>query len=103
MEHKPTFYERYIKRMLDILLSGTALVILSPILLVTAILVKINLGSPVIFCQERPGKDEKIFRLYKFRSMRDAADPKTGMPLSDEERLTPFGRKLRSLSLDCNS
>ncbi len=100
MEHKPTFYERYIKRMLDVLLSGTALVILSPILLVTAILVKINLGSPVIFCQERPGKDEKIFRLYKFRTMRDVADPKTGMPLSDEERLTPFGRKLRSLSLD---
>ena len=73
---------------------------LSPVLLLTAILVRSKLGSPVLFCQERPGKDEKIFRLYKFRTMRDAVDPKTGEPLPDVDRLTPFGKKLRSLSLD---
>ncbi|MBQ3177146.1 MAG: sugar transferase [Clostridia bacterium] len=100
MVHKPTFYEKYIKRLLDIVLSGTALIVLSPVLLITAILVKCRLGSPVNFCQERPGKDEKIFRLYKFRTMRDAVDPRTGKQLPDEERLTPFGKKLRALSLD---
>ena len=100
MKHKSTFYETYIKRLLDILLSGLALIVLSPVLLVVAVLVKIKLGSPVIFCQERPGKDEKIFKLYKFRTMRDSVDPKTGEQLPDEERLCPFGRSLRSLSLD---
>jgi len=100
MKHKPTFYETYIKRLLDILLSGLALIVLSPVLLVLAILVRIKLGSPVIFCQERPGKDEKIFKLYKFRTMRNAVDPKTGELLPDEQRLTPFGRTLRALSLD---
>lgn len=100
MKHKPTFYVKYTKRLLDIVLSGIALIILWPVLLITALLVKIKLGSPVIFCQERPGKDEKIFRLYKFRTMRDAIDPKTGEQLPDAYRLTPFGKKLRSLSLD---
>lgn len=100
MKHKPTFYEKYIKRLLDIVLSGLALILLSPVLLIVAVLVKYKLGSPVIFCQERPGKDEKIFKLYKFRTMRDAVDPKTGNQLPDAERLTHFGKKLRALSLD---
>jgi lipopolysaccharide/colanic/teichoic acid biosynthesis glycosyltransferase len=99
MKHKASFYERYIKRVLDILLSGGALLILWPVLLVTAILVRTKLGSPVIFCQERPGKDEKIFKLYKFRSMTDARDEK-GQLLPDEVRLTKFGKLLRSTSLD---
>lgn len=96
---KDGIYCRYIKRLLDILLSGCALVILSPVLLVVAILVRIKLGSPVIFCQERPGKDEKIFRMYKFRSMTDERD-EDGNLLPDEVRLTKFGRLLRSTSLD---
>ena len=96
---KDGIYCRYIKRLLDILLSGCALVILSPVLLVVAILVRIKLGSPVIFCQERPGKDEKIFRMYKFRSMTDERD-EDGNLLPDEVRLTRFGRLLRSTSLD---
>lgn len=99
MRHKAGFYERFVKRFLDIFLSGMALIILSPTLLVTAILVRVKLGSPVIFCQERPGKDEKIFKLHKFRSMSDARD-ENGDLLPDEERLTGFGKKLRSLSID---
>lgn len=99
MRHKAGFYEKYIKRLLDIVLSGCALIILSPILLVTAILVRVKLGSPVIFCQERPGKDEKIFKLHKFRSMSDARD-ETGELLPDEVRLGKFGRALRATSLD---
>ena len=99
MRHKAGFYEKYVKRLLDIVLSGCALIVLSPLLLVTAILVRVKLGSPVIFCQERPGKDEKIFRLHKFRSMSDARD-ETGALLPDKERLTGFGKKLRSLSID---
>lgn len=99
MNRKVGLYEKYIKRLLDILLSGLALIILSPLLLVTAILVRIKLGSPVIFCQERPGKNEKFFRLHKFRSMSDARDA-NGELLPDEERLTRFGRILRSLSID---
>ena len=96
---KDGIYCRYIKRLLDILLSGCALVILSPVLLIVAILVRTKLGSPVIFCQERPGKDEKIFRMYKFRSMTDERD-EAGNLLPDEVRLTKFGRLLRSTSLD---
>ena len=96
---KDGIYCRYIKRLLDILLSGCALVILSPVLLIVAILVRTKLGSPVIFCQERPGKDEKIFRMYKFRSMTDERD-EDGNLLPDEVRLTRFGRLLRSTSLD---
>ena len=98
MNHKPIIYQKYIKRLLDIILSGAALIVLSPVMLIIAILVKCNLGSPVIFCQERPGKDEKVFRLYKFRTMRNTT--KDGVLLSDEERLTSFGKYLRSSSLD---
>lgn len=99
MRHKAGFYEKYVKRLLDIVLAGCALIVLSPLLLVTAILVRVKLGSPVIFCQERPGKDEKIFKLHKFRSMTDARD-ENGDLLPDETRLTSFGRKLRALSID---
>ena len=99
MQHRAGFYEKYIKRLLDIVLSGAALVILSPLLLITAVLVRIKLGSPVIFTQERPGKDEKVFKLHKFRSMTDARDA-SGNLLPDKERLTRFGAKLRSLSID---
>ena len=99
MKHKAGFYERFVKRLLDIVLSAAALVVLSPILAVTAVLVRAKLGSPVIFRQERPGKNEKIFTLHKFRTMRDARD-KNGELLSDGERMTKFGDKLRSLSID---
>lgn len=99
MQHRAGFYEKYIKRLLDIVLSSAALVILSPVLLITAVLVRIKLGSPVIFTQERPGKDEKVFKLHKFRSMTDARDA-SGNLLPDKERLTRFGAKLRSLSID---
>ena len=81
------------------MLSGCALIVLSPLLLVTAILVRVKLGSPVIFCQERPGRDEKIFKLHKFRSMSDARD-ENGNLLPDEIRLGRFGRNLRATSLD---
>lgn len=92
-------YEKYIKRILDFTLSLIALIVLSPILLITAILVRIKLGSPVIFKQQRPGKDEKIFTLYKFRTMTDKKDEE-GNLLPDSERLTKFGKILRSTSLD---
>lgn len=92
-------YHHFFKRFFDIILSACALIVLSPVLLVVAILVRIKLGSPVIFCQERPGKDEKIFRMYKFRSMTDARD-EDGELLPDEVRLTKLGRILRSTSLD---
>ena len=80
---KQGVYARYIKRLLDILLSGCALIVLSPVLLIVAILVRVKLGSPVIFCQERPGKHGKIFKLYKFRSMTDARN-EDGALLPDE-------------------
>ena len=96
---KQGVYARYIKRILDVLLSGCALLVLSPVLLVVAVLVRTKLGSPVIFCQERPGKNEKIFKMYKFRSMTDARD-ENGELLPDEVRLTRFGKALRSTSLD---
>ncbi len=92
-------YSNYIKRALDITLSGTALIVLSPVLGVTAILVKKKLGSPVIFKQKRPGKDEKIFTMYKFRTMTDEKD-EMGNLLPDDIRLTKFGKALRSTSLD---
>lgn len=92
-------YQKYIKRVFDMALSGLALIILSPIILITAILVKVKLGTPVIFKQERPGKGEKIFKLLKFRTMTDERD-KDGNLLPDEERLTQFGRTLRTTSLD---
>lgn len=92
-------YQKYIKRLLDILLSGIALIVLFPALLIVAILVRTKLGNPVIFKQPRPGKDEKIFNLYKFRSMTDERD-ENGKLLPDEVRLTKFGKMLRSTSLD---
>ncbi|MBO5031596.1 MAG: sugar transferase [Lachnospiraceae bacterium] len=92
-------YPKYIKRLLDIVISLTALVLLSPILLIVAILVRVRLGSPVIFHQDRPGYHEKIFGLCKFRSMTDERDG-NGNLLPDEVRLTKFGRLLRSTSLD---
>ncbi|MEG0034724.1 sugar transferase [Anaerorhabdus sp.] len=92
-------YRTYIKRLLDIILSGTALIVLSPVLLIVTILVRTKLGSPVLFTQERPGKDEKIFKMYKFRSMTNQRD-ENGNLLSDEVRLSKFGRLLRSTSLD---
>lgn len=96
---KHGLYEKYVKRLLDILLSFLAIIILSPVLLVTAVLVRIKLGTPVIFKQQRPGKNEDIFCLYKFRTMNDAKD-ECGRLLPDEIRLTSFGKKLRSTSLD---
>lgn len=93
------FYEKYMKRPLDVLFALAALIILWPVFVVIALLVRKNLGSPVIFSQERPGKDERIFRLYKFRSMTTERD-KEGNILSDEIRLTDFGKKLRATSLD---
>ncbi len=92
-------YQKYIKRLLDIVISLVALVVLSPVILVVAILVRIKLGRPVIFKQERPGKNEKIFKLYKFRSMSDKKD-ENGNLLPDKERLTKFGKVLRASSLD---
>ena len=97
--HKPGLYEQYIKRPQDFLCSLLAIIVLSPVMLITAILVRIKLGSPVIFKQERPGRDGRIFRLYKFRSMTDQRD-ENGNLLPDEVRLTKFGRLLRSTSLD---
>jgi undecaprenyl phosphate N,N'-diacetylbacillosamine 1-phosphate transferase len=99
MEHKKGIYEKYIKRLLDLILSCIALICLSPILLIVAILVRVKLGSPVIFKQKRPGKYEKIFTLYKFRTMTDKKDEK-GNLLPDSQRLTKFGKFLRSTSLD---
>lgn len=92
-------YEKYIKRPQDFVCALLAVIILSPVMLITAILVKLKLGSPVIFSQERPGKDGKIFKLYKFRSMTNGKD-REGKLLPDDIRLTPFGRKLRATSLD---
>ena len=92
-------YRKFFKRFFDVLLSGCALIVLAPVLLIVAVLVRTKLGSPVIFCQERPGKNEKIFKMYKFRSMTDARD-ENGVLLPDEVRLTRLGRILRSTSLD---
>lgn len=99
MAHKKGIYERYVKRPQDFLCALAATVGLSPVMLVTAALVRKNLGSPVIFGQDRPGRDGKIFKLYKFRTMTDERDA-DGELLPDEMRLTPFGQKIRSLSLD---
>lgn len=98
-DYKRSVYEKYVKRIIDLICSGAALILLSPLLLITAVLVRIKLGSPVIFKQERPGLHEKSFYLYKFRSMTDARD-ENGNLLPDEDRLPAFGRKLRSTSLD---
>lgn len=92
-------YKKYIKRCLDFLLSLCGIIVLSPVLIVLAVLVRAKLGSPILFKQERPGKDEKIFTLCKFRTMTDARDEK-GELLPDAVRLTKFGKFLRATSLD---
>lgn len=99
MGHKKGFYEKYIKRLQDFLCALLACVVLSPVLLVVAILVRIKLGSPVLFAQERPGLNGEIFKLYKFRTMTSETD-ENGNLLPDEQRLTSFGKKLRATSLD---
>lgn len=97
--HKPGFYERYIKRPQDFMCALAAVVVLLPVMAVTAFLVRLKLGSPVIFKQERPGLNGKVFILYKFRTMTDEKDT-AGNLLPDEVRLTKFGKMLRSTSLD---
>lgn len=96
---KGGIYRRFIKRPMDFLLALIAIIVLSPVLLIVAILVKTKLGSPVIFKQQRPGLNEKIFTMYKFRTMTDARD-ENGELLPDSVRLTKFGKFLRSTSLD---
>ena len=99
-KHKPYGpYERFIKRPQDFLCALLAIIVLSPVLFVTAILVRFKLGSPVIFTQDRPGKDGKVFKLYKFRTMTNEKDAE-GNLLPDNQRLPKFGQKLRSTSLD---
>ena len=99
MTRKQGIYESYLKRTLDVVLSFLALIVLSPVILIVAILVRLKLGTPIFFTQERPGKDEKIFKMYKFRTMTDEQDA-NGQLLPDSVRLTSFGKFLRSTSLD---
>lgn len=99
MEHKKCFYEKYIKRPQDFLCALLACIVLSPVMLVIVILVKIKIGSPVLFAQERPGLHGEIFKLYKFRTMTNERD-ENGELLPDEQRFTSFGKLLRSTSLD---
>lgn len=99
MKHKPGFYEKFVKRPQDLILALLALIILSPVILILALTVRIKLGSPVLFKQERPGLNGKIFRLFKFRTMSDEKD-ENGNLLPDELRLGKFGKTLRSTSLD---
>ena len=87
------------KRFVDIVIASIAILFLSPVFLFVAYKVRKHLGSPIFFCQERPGKDGKIFKMIKFRSMKNALDPQ-GNLLSDEQRITPFGQKLRATTLD---
>lgn len=97
--HKKGIYEKYIKRPQDFLCALLALLVLSPVMLIVAILVRMKLGSPVLFTQERPGMNGRVFRLYKFRTMTDGRDG-NGNLLPDDVRLTKFGKLLRSTSLD---
>lgn len=99
LRHTPGFYEKYIKRLQDFCCALLAIVVLSPIMAIVAIMVRLKLGSPIIFKQERPGLNGQIFTLYKFRTMTDKKDAQ-GNLLADEERLTRFGKILRSTSLD---
>lgn len=99
MTRKQGIYERYIKRIIDICCALAAIAVFWWLFLIVAILVRVNLGSPVIFKQPRPGKDEKIFNMYKFRTMTDARD-ENGNLLPDEIRLTKFGKALRATSMD---
>lgn len=99
-KHKPYGpYEKYFKRIVDIVCSAAAILLLSWLYVIVAVLVKVKLGSPVLFSQARPGKDEKVFKLYKFRTMTDERD-EDGNLLPDEVRLTEFGKMLRASSLD---
>ena len=93
------WYEKYLKRPFDVIAAGTALVILSPVIAITALLVGFGLGTPVLFTQKRPGLNGKLFRIYKFRTMTNDRD-ESGNLLPDEKRLTKFGKMLRSTSLD---
>ncbi len=93
------FYRRFGKRLFDLVLTVPALIVLAPLLALVALAARLKLGTPVLFCQERPGLNERLFVMKKFRSMRDALD-EAGEPLPDAERLTDFGRFLRSTSLD---
>ena len=93
------YNQNVVKRTIDIVCSGLGLIVLSPILLITAVLIRIKLGSPIFFTQDRLGKDGKVFKMIKFRTMLDAVD-KWGEPLPDEERMTSFGQLLRSTSID---
>lgn len=93
------FYEAYIKRPFDFVCGMLALIVFWPLYLLLAVMVRVKLGSPVLFTQDRPGENEKIFKLYKFRTMTDERD-ENGELLPDEVRLTPFGKWLRSTSLD---
>lgn len=97
--HSMGFYERYIKRPQDCFLATGAVIVLCPILAVITLIVRLKLGSPVLFTQERPGRYEQIFKIYKYRTMTNQCDA-NGNVLSDEARLTDFGKKLRSTSLD---
>lgn len=99
MEHKKGFYEKYIKRPQDFLCALLACIVLSPVMLMVAILIRIKIGSPVLFAQQRPGLHGEIFKLYKFRTMTNTRD-ENGELLPDEQRLTSFGKLLRSTSLD---
>lgn len=99
VSHKQGFYEKYIKRPQDFFCALSAIVLLSPVMLIIAVLVRFKLGTPVLFKQERPGLDGKIFMLYKFRTMTDERD-ENGEMLPDDLRLTQFGKMLRSTSLD---
>jgi undecaprenyl phosphate N,N'-diacetylbacillosamine 1-phosphate transferase len=99
LSNKKSIYSRFFKRPMDFILSLCAIIVLAPVLLIIAILVRIKLGSPVLFKQKRPGLNEKIFTLYKFRTMTDERD-ENGELLPDEIRLTRFGKLLRSTSLD---
>lgn len=99
MTRKQGIYERYIKRLLDIVCALAALIVFGWLYIIVAVFVRVKLGSPVLFTQPRPGKDEKIFKLYKFRTMTDARD-ENGKLLPDDVRLTKFGKALRSTSLD---
>jgi len=99
-KHKPYgIYEAFFKRVIDFVCGMLVLVILWPLYLVLAIMVRVKLGSPILFTQERPGKDEKVFKLYKFRTMTDERD-ENGELLPDDKRLTPFGSWLRRTSMD---
>lgn len=99
MIRKRTFYDKYIKRIIDFILSLCGIIVLSPVLLIVSFLVRVKLGSPILFKQQRPGLNGKIFKMYKFRTMTDEKD-EDGEFLDDEIRLTKFGRMLRATSLD---